>query len=48
MAEEQGLAPNGPQGAEEEPHYKELYEKAKANSRKWELGRCASGCLCSR
>ena len=36
MAEEQGLAPNGPQGAEEELDYKELYEKAKANSRKWE------------
>lgn len=48
MAEEQGLAPNGSQGAEEELDYKELYERAKANSRKWELERCASGCLCSR
>ena len=48
MEDDQGLAPDGSQGAEEEPDYKELYERVKANSRKWELERCASGCLCSR
>lgn len=50
MEDDQGLEPGKPQGGEGagEPDYKELYERAKANSRKWELERCASGCLCSR